>query len=156
MENSEDEVNQRCHCVLGVRCRIVQGLQNIFTTAETSFRTLKHPWKNLTDEDIRIVFRADLRLPGRLEERQKTPELNKPVIVNVEQDFNMRDIVLYKEQLELKYFLKQKYPTMLYSTRSYTGNGNMDIVLQLSRWTQTQVMQYEDRQHLPWISLFLR
>ncbi|XP_067930828.1 uncharacterized protein [Watersipora subatra] len=98
MGNADDEVNQRCKNVSGVRRSIVHDLQDFFHRYNNYVQEFKTSMEILTDDSLKIVIRADRRPAGEHEQRYNAPELNKPAIVIVGQDFDERDIVLHKRQ----------------------------------------------------------
>lgn len=100
--NEEEQVNQLCAIFKATRREIIMNLQNLFHNHNNLVRQFKIALQQMHVNEHTIVFRADRTPPGEHERRYNAPTSNEVAAVIVGTDFERRDIIIHRQNSELK------------------------------------------------------
>lgn len=102
MGNSNVETNRRCDISSNLRREIVDRLQTMLHDENELVRLFQTALDQMPSDDYSIVIRADKVPDGQHVRRFNAPTLEEVAIVIVGDEFNSRDIVLRRRNMQLQ------------------------------------------------------
>lgn len=100
--NSDAELNQRCAIGSKVRREIVERLQRFLHEENELVRLFQTALDRMPSDNHKIVIRADKVPGGQHPRRFNAPTMDEVAVVIVGDEFNSRDIVLHRRNMQLQ------------------------------------------------------
>lgn len=132
MGNAEDQANQRCRNISGVRQDIILNLQHMIHQSHAYIGLFKYALEHMNEQvDHKIVIRADKRPAGEHERRYNAPTTNDVAIIMVNEDQGKRDIVLRQRDGQLMRINEthRAYDSLQYPLLFWEGNDGYNFAI---------------------------
>lgn len=100
--NSNVETDRRCDISSNLRRDIIERLQNMLHAENELVRLFQTALDQMPSDEYAIVIRADKTPPGQHVRRFNAPTMDDVAIVIVGDEFNSRDIVLRRRNMQLQ------------------------------------------------------
>ena len=100
--NTDEQIEQRCQYNTGTRRGIVAALQTLFDQHNELIRLFRTTLNQIQADDYRIVVGTDKTPVSQHERRYNSPTIDEVAIVIVGEEFNSRNIILYRRNCNVQ------------------------------------------------------
>jgi hypothetical protein len=133
MENTDEQIDQRCRFHAGSEREIVAALQTLFDENNELIQLFKTALERMPTDSYKIVIRADKTPLGQHERQYNAPTINEVAIVIVGEEFEKRDIILHRRNGKLEYVSEthRSYDALQYPILFWQGEDGYHFNIKL-------------------------
>ncbi|GIY07665.1 helitron_like_N domain-containing protein [Caerostris extrusa] len=102
MRNTDEQINQRCRLNTDTINEVVAALQTLSDQHNLLIRLFRKALQQIPADNYKVVIRADKTPVGQHERQYNAPTIDEVAIVIVSEEFNSRDIILYRRNADVQ------------------------------------------------------